>query len=392
MLQWHTCAFVGKPLGRGPHSVAPSFSAIHASTLDSTQIEKTTEAVDKLKKTLSREYASFFDPMQPEFYSSTVSFDDPLTSLTGVDAYKNNIDMLAARSFPGNFLFQDAGIVLHKIEGGDVQKDGSIANITTRWTLRMTMKALPWSPTARFTGISVYEVSPGGPEGVQINHQTDYWDSINIREGGEYKQVDKGAALQDFLNQLKPENGNAAAAGAEMPYQLLRRGKDYEVRQYPAYNVVSIPYDRRDEGYDLLASVTSGIDPLIPSIMEVQNDNSQKVMSWPLNYAPPGQSSPPAVPKSISQKAQEPMWKDCEIRTIPSMVVAVGSFADASVAPVVRKADASLRVALKRDGIAVPESTTSSVKFAQYDAIFTLGKRRGEVWIELEDDGHPWSS
>merc|ERR1712194_119986 len=115
---------------------------------------------NRLKKVLRREYISFFAPMQCEYYSDNVSFDDPLTSLVGVQKYKSNVDMLASRTLLGKFLFEDAGIVLHAIEGGNVNPiDGTISNIITRWTLRVTAKVLPWSPTARFTGISVYEVS-----------------------------------------------------------------------------------------------------------------------------------------------------------------------------------------------------------------------------------------
>lgn len=271
-----------------------------------------------------------------------------------------------------------------------MKDDGSIANIMTRWTLRVTVKVLPWKPTARFTGVSVYEVSPGGPEGVLVNHQTDYWDSINIQKGGSYDKVDTLTAVTDFLNQLKPDNGNAAAAGVELPYQLLRRGKDYEVRRYPAYTAAKIPYDRRDKGYDVLATITKGAKPLAPALMEVTNDNSQKTMAWPLGFAAPGESSPPSIPQTVLEKSREPMWSDCKIVTVSSKVVAVGSFSDASVAPIVRKADKQLRDVLSRDGIAVPPDSDTLVKFAQYDAIFSLGKRRGEVWIELEDGGHPW--
>eukprot|EP00534_Pseudo-nitzschia_fraudulenta_P009792 CAMPEP_0201166206 /NCGR_PEP_ID=MMETSP0851-20130426/67077_1 /ASSEMBLY_ACC=CAM_ASM_000631 /TAXON_ID=183588 /ORGANISM="Pseudo-nitzschia fraudulenta, Strain WWA7" /LENGTH=414 /DNA_ID=CAMNT_0047447113 /DNA_START=21 /DNA_END=1265 /DNA_ORIENTATION=+ len=347
--------------------------------------------VQQLKKVLRREYISFFDPMQCEYYSNSVSFEDPMTSLAGVDSYKDNVDMLASRTLMGKFLFQDAGIVLHSVEGGDVDPtSGAISNIVTRWTLRVTAKALPWRPTARFTGISVYEVSEGGSEGVLVDHQTDYWDSINIQDGGEYNKVDKSIAVKDFLDQLKPDNGNAAAAGVELPYQLLRRGKDYELRRYPAYTAAKIPYDRRDEGYDVLASFTKGIEPLAPSVMVVPNDESKKSMSWPLVYAAPGESAPQKIPGTILERSKESMWSGCDIENIGSKVVAVGSFSDASVAPIVRKADKKLRESLLRDGILVPSGSDSSVKFAQYDAIFSLGKRRGEVWIELEDDGHPY--
>ena len=355
-----------------------------------------TDQVQRLKKVLQREYTSFFDPMQCEYYSDSVSFEDPMTALEGVDKYKNNVDMLASRTLMGKFLFQDAGIVLHKVEGGEVNADtGAISDIVTRWTLRVTAKAIPWNPTARFTGISVYEVSRGGSEGVVVDHQTDYWDSINIVPGdgkGAYGKVDKSIAVKDFLDQLKPDNGNAAAAGMELPYQLLRRGKDYELRRYPSYTAATIPYDRRDEGYDVLASLTQGITPLAPSVMVVPNDdNVKKSMSWPLVYAAPGESTPKPIPETITDRSRDSIWSgDSEIKTLPPKVIAVGSFSDASVAPIVRKADKKLRESLKRDGICIPTDSESSVKFAQYDAIFSLGKRRGEVWIELDDDGHPY--
>jgi SOUL heme-binding protein len=148
--------------------------------------------------------------------------------------------------------------VLHSVEGGAIKEDGSIENIITRWTLRVTAKVLPWSPTARFSGISVYEVVPGGPKGVMVEHQTDYWDSINIKNAGEYQKVDKSIAVKDFLDQLKPENAIAPSAGPELPYQVLRRGDGYEVRRYPSYTSVKMPYERRDEGFLTLGSFTSG--------------------------------------------------------------------------------------------------------------------------------------
>jgi len=316
-----------------------------------------------------------------------------MTSLAGVDSYQNNVDMLASRTLMGKFLFEGAGINLHSISGGEVSETGNISNITTRWTLRVTAKALPWKPTARFSGVSVYEVSVGGEEGVVVNHQTDYWDSINLSENGQYTKVDKGIAIQDFLNQLKPEGGNAAAAGKELPYQLLRRGNGYEIRRYPACVVAKVPYDRRDEGYDQLAGLTQGMTPLAPAIMEVPSDDSiTKTMGWPLAYAKPGAAADdiPTVNPAVEKRSKGSLWSGCEIDSMPSKVIAIGSFSDASVAPVVRKADKALRSSLQRDGIKVPEGSDASVKFAQYDAVYSLGKRRGEVWIELEDGGHPY--
>jgi hypothetical protein len=45
---------------------------------------------------------------------------------------------------------------------------------------------------------------------------------------------------------------------------------------------------------------------------------------------------------------------------------------------------------LQRDGLDASLESEDRVQFAQYDAIFSLGKRCGEVWIPLADGGHPW--
>ena len=321
--------------------------------------------------------------MERQYYSNDVSFVDPLTQLSGVASYQANVDMLASRTLLGKLLFRDAGIILHKVEGGETNaKDGSISDIITRWTLRMTVKAIPWTPTARFSGISVYKVARDGPMGVVITQQTDYWDSINIQDGGTYGRVDTGLALQDFLGQLSPDNLQAPSAGAELPYTLLRRGKDYEVRKYPTYTGVETSYSRRDEGYEMLDYVTSGKSPLAPALMTVTSNN--KMMQWPMAYALPGETNPPTL--SVNDRMTE--QAECREITVPERVVAMGMFKDASLEPVVRRADAQLRAALKRDGIFV--APQGPVMFAQYDAVFSIGQRRGEVWIPLDDGIHPW--
>ena len=92
----------------GDAFLAPSIpSASSNSVLFATATDSDLKSsVADLKKVLEREYISFFDPMEREYYSPTVSFDDPMTSLAGVDAYQNNVDMLASRTLMGKFLFQ----------------------------------------------------------------------------------------------------------------------------------------------------------------------------------------------------------------------------------------------------------------------------------------------
>uniref|UniRef100_A0A7S2R3G2 SOUL heme-binding protein n=2 Tax=Eucampia antarctica TaxID=49252 RepID=A0A7S2R3G2_9STRA len=355
------------------------------------------EKVTKLKRVLDREYVTFFAPMQKEYYSSTVTFEDPMTSLSGVDSYQGNVDMLASRTLMGKALFSDAGISLHKITGGDVNEasDGSlsITDIQTRWSLRLTAKVFPWKPTARFTGVSVYKVVPTNDAvGVKIMNQLDYWDSINIRSGsdGVYQKVEKGVAIKDFLNQLKPGGFQAKSAAPELPYQLLRRGDGYEVRKYPSFTGVKLPYRRRDEGFGSLGAFTNGMQPLAPALLEVQDDDtSDKYMMWPLTFTQPGETDP-KVPTDATEKAGLGQWRTIKIVTLPERVVAIGGFTDASMGPVVRKADRDLREVLGRDGLIPVKGSEKSVRFAQYDAIFSMGRRRGEVWLDLEDNGHPW--
>ena len=68
-----------------------------------------------LEKALRREYATFFQPMLTEMYEPEVRFTDPLTSFSGVESYKKNVDMLGGRTFLGGLMFKDSSIVLHNI-------------------------------------------------------------------------------------------------------------------------------------------------------------------------------------------------------------------------------------------------------------------------------------
>jgi hypothetical protein len=130
------------------------------------------------------------------------------------------------------------------------------------------------------------------------------------------------------------------------------------------------------------------MNPLSPAIMEVQN-SSDKYMLWPLSFAAPGQDVS-FIPKEATDKVGR-QWNECELITVDSQVVAVAEFTDASMEPVVRRVDRELRQMLERDGLEADDAQTNdAVQFAQYDAIFSIGKRRGEVWIPLRDGGHPW--
>lgn len=280
-----------------------------ASSVLTPSLQQTQSVVEQLKLILEREYLSFFNPMEQAYYAPDVTFDDPLTQLQGVRSYQNNVDMLAGRTWLGTLLFQDASIQLHSVTGGMVSTTTTstpptttptttpssssgleIQDIVTRWTLRFTFRALPWKPTARFSGISVYKVvvvdSSTGP-GVQIVQQTDYWDAINLlpsastvasttsTETGvesagatqqqqqpqdQYRSVPKSVAVRHFVDQLQPGGWAAIAAGPELPFSTLRViPGDYEVRRYPSYSAVKIlKYQRRDEAFSVMGLLTRG--------------------------------------------------------------------------------------------------------------------------------------
>jgi len=238
--------------------------------------------------------------------------------------------------------------------------------------------------------------------GVSIIAQTDYWDSINIKPmtsslmpQQQYQKVPKTVAINDFLSQLKPEGFRAAAAAPELPYLLLRRGDGYELRRYPGFVGIQTPYQRRDYGFGSLGAFAKGMNPLAPSIMKVWNDDNDgkdKFMTWPLEFALPGQgSAAPSPPALAVEKAGEGQWKSISLSSRSESVIAVRSFEDAAMGPVVRNSDRELRELLKRDGLVPTDESSAYVVFAQYDAVHSMGKRRSEVWVELKDGGHPFN-
>ena len=195
-----------------PHAV--HYKRILSSTKVQSQSNPNSEKADtesvalsnlNLQKCLRKEYASFFSPMERQFYSSNVEFIDPLNSFIGIDKYQNNVDLLAGRTALGKILFSNAVINLHNIEQLGTNR------LRTRWTLQVTVKFLPWQPRPKFSGISDYTISNDGV----VVKQEDYWDSINLIDG-EYKAVSKNEGITDFLNQLKKES-NAEMSAPELP-------------------------------------------------------------------------------------------------------------------------------------------------------------------------------
>ena len=334
----------------------------------------------ELKKCLMREYNSFFSPMEQEYYNNNVQFIDPLNNLEGIDKYQKNVDMLAGRTSLGNFLFKDASIQLHNVE---TLNDG---RIQTRWTLRVTIKAVPWQPTPRFTGVSIYTLNDDG----KISKQEDYWDSINLFNG-QYKSVGLFDGISDFIGQIQQDN-SAEMVAPELPYELLRRGKEYDVRRYPKHVVAETIYDQRPEGYDRLGSYVQGsnekdtkITYYSPTVMRITDEDSKRIkrMTWPLSFAAPGGEL------ANIDSFPEPNVAKIKIKESESITVAVLRFEVPATEPVVRGYTGNLIKYCEDDGMTVASSAKEGeCLIGQYDALFSLNKRRNEVWVQL--DQHPW--
>lgn len=349
----------------------------------------------ELEKTLRREYASFFAPFEKGFYAQDVTFVDPLTSFTGIDKYQNNIDMLAGRTAMGKLLFDDASIVLHNV------KDLAENKVQTRWTLQVDVKFLPWRPRAKFTGVSIYTVQ-GEPGSEKVVKQEDYWDSINLKQG-KYVSVGFAEGLSDFVGQFSDDGGGAEMAAPELPYELLRRHPMYDVKRYPDALVAQTNYSQRPEGYDRLGSYAGGSNEnaervtfFTPTLMNIRDDSEgkrEKLMTWPLKFAIPGESLPDPMTTLPEPTINNVDRYDTSVdgRGPFGKTYAILRFEKAATEVMCRGFSRELLRDIKADGLVPVQSQGTpdgDIIVAQFDALFSLNKRRNEIWIELES--HDW--
>lgn len=124
------------------------------------------------------------------------------------------------------------------------------------------------------------------------------------------------------------------------------------------------------------------------------NTKRKKTMSWPLYYQKPGkqEEEEEELKKFIEKASVAAASTSVTVQTVPEQVVAVRIFEDALTESAVRANDQKLRLSLQRDGLVVADKQRDNdvLSFAQYDAVYSLGKRRSEVWITLDENGHPW--
>ncbi|GLI62228.1 hypothetical protein VaNZ11_004825 [Volvox africanus] len=154
-------------------------------------------------------------------YEAVVDFRDPITRYSSLSGYLFNIAFLR-RAFDPRF-------VLHDMRPAEDEPYG----ITTRWTMSMRFTpaaALPtqkyWNPTITFTGTSTYVFNPASGK---IFRHIDTWDSITNQDF---------FSVEGFLDFFKQLLSFYTTPNLETPeYVVLRRGRDYEVRQYEPYVV-----------------------------------------------------------------------------------------------------------------------------------------------------------
>jgi hypothetical protein len=179
----------------------------------------------------------------------------------------------------------------------------------------------------------------------------------------------------------------------ELPYELLRRAARYEVRRYPSYLLAETTYDQRPEGYDRLGSYAGGsnvedkrlqfFSPTLMTITDTPEGGRSKVMTWPMAFALPGQPLPPVT------SLPEPTIPRVQLGSKEGYVVAVTRFELAATEPIVRGFTGQLIGDVKADGMTpAAASEAGDCIVGQFDAIFSLNKRRNEVWVPLDD--HPW--
>mmetsp|Transcript_53777 Transcript_53777/g.128134 ORF Transcript_53777/g.128134 Transcript_53777/m.128134 type:complete len:315 (+) Transcript_53777:90-1034(+) len=207
----------GSPTSQRPALGREIYVARRSEASASEGAETFADKKEALKKCLAREYTSFFRPFEQAFYTEGVTFKDPLNQLEGKDKYRMNVEMLSGENLVGTFLFKDGFINLHSVE--DIPGDEYA--LRTRWTLGFTFKLLPWQPEAVFTGVSEYTIDADA----KVVSQRDYWDTLSLDRGGEYRPEEGLAGLVDLNAQLLLPKTDGKPTG----WELLRRTYNYEV-------------------------------------------------------------------------------------------------------------------------------------------------------------------
>jgi len=249
---------------------------------------------------------------------------------------------------------------------------------------------------------------------------------------GDYVKKPLIEGLKDFVSQLfsnpiapafsstyAPPSSSLSSSpmAGEMPYTLLRRGENgYQVRSYLGYVAAQVSsYSKRSEAWEKLENYAVQLNkrPFAPSIMEVQRrgegegrgggggdtaivaSSLTKKMHWPLQLLSTSDPLPQDAGGDDGQVASSSSSSSpaaaVGLVEIPPTVYAVKTFSEPLTEDTVEAMHYELMAQLKKEGLRPKEDDESALGkriFVQFDELYSLGDRRNEVWIPLED--HLW--
>ncbi|XP_058767648.1 uncharacterized protein LOC131641359 [Vicia villosa] len=256
-------------------------------------------------------------------YDERVLFRDPITKHDNLSGYLFNIALLKTLFTPQ---FQ-----LHWV------KPTGAYEITTRWTMVMKFTLLPWKPELVFTGTSLMGVNP--QNGKFCSH-LDFWDSLNKND---YFSLE---GLWDVFRQLRiyktPE--------LESPkYQILKRTRNYEVRQYDPFVVVETNGDKLsgNTGFNDVAGYIFGknstaekIPMTTPVFTQAIDPNLSKVS---IQIVLPSDKETKSLPN--------PNQETISVRKVEGGIAAVIKFSGKPTEDVVLEKEKILRSNIIKDGL-----------------------------------------
>eukprot|EP00898_Chlorokybus_atmophyticus_P007464 jgi/Chlat1/7719/Chrsp66S07197 len=332
-------------------------SATSASTQAEGKMKITQEYMNDMMEFLRGDLVHLFDEkgIDKTRYDKKVAFVDPITKYDTADGYLFNIQML-------RFVFTPK-FYLH-----DVKQTGDL-EITTRWTMQMIFRLLPWQPQLTFTGVSIMGINP---ETGLFNKHIDKWDSIGNNEYLSWEGV------REVLRQCSFK-GTVPKLDAPS-YLPLKRLHNYEVRRYEPFIVAEVDMSTGDDAsrkaFNQLAGYIFGLNDqgekmsmTVPVLTSVSSSNSN-IMSFVVPKGGPVDSLP--VPKDSSVRVREEDGGFFATRTFGG----VASDADA------RREESLLREALAKDGLQAVGPTL----LARYNAPYTPGfLRRNEVLLRVDN-------
>lgn len=190
-----------------------------------------------------------------------------------------------------------------------------------------------------------------------------------------------------------------------IPYDLVRRAADYEIREVKSYVVAETTMSGRS-GFDFSSS-GQAFNTLAAYLFGKNSKRSEMAMTTPvmtnrgqsggekMNMTTPvTQQRGPGegqwrmsfvLPEKYNEVSPLPVDSAVSIRRVPAKKVAVAVFSGFVTDDEVKRREQALRRALLKDPVVRVKADTQP-EVAQYNPPFTLPfMRRNELWLEIED-------